>query len=133
MHGHMNNQVWVHNALSLDTMGSSANTLDAGATMATSGSNSGSGNSGGSSWNTADTACTEQSASQMSGGEEIPEGRACTLRRWQLIGQLCRTHSLRRSVELGVREGRFKKHILLHVPGSHMTGVDLWSALPTRD
>ena len=71
--------VWVHNALSLDTMGSSANTLDTGGTMETSGSNSGSnsgsGKSGGSSWNTADTAGTEQSASQMSGGEEIPEGK----------------------------------------------------------
>ncbi len=67
--------VWVHNALSLDTMGSSANTLDTGGTMETSGSNSGSGKSGGSSWNTADTAGTEQSASQMSGGEEIPGGK----------------------------------------------------------
>jgi hypothetical protein len=71
--------VWVHNALSLDTMGSSANTLDTGGTMETSGSNSGSnsgsGKSGGSSWNTADTAGTEQSASQLSGGEEIPEGK----------------------------------------------------------
>ena len=55
------------------------------------------------------------------------------MRRWQLIAQLCRTHGLRRGVELGVREGRFTKHILLHVPGSHMTGVDSWCALPTRD
>ena len=32
-----------------------------------------------------------------------------------------------------MREGRFTKHILLHVPGSHMTGVDSWCELPTRD
>ena len=54
-------------------------------------------------------------------------------RRWHVIAHLCRKHGLRRGVELGVREGRFTKHILLHVPGSHMTGVDSWCALPTRD
>ncbi len=55
------------------------------------------------------------------------------MRRWHIVADLCNRHGLRRGVELGVREGRFTKHILVHVPDSQLIGVDVWRALPTRD
>jgi len=54
------------------------------------------------------------------------------LRRWHVVADLCRQQGLRHGAELGVREGRFAKHILETVPGSTILGVDLWQQMPPR-